>query len=263
MAENPSSQIGNETTAGKPQVSSVPYLYDVSREIVPEKKTLHKFGANSAIDASEEVIMSQGGMINYLSSAEIPKIKSSSADDDGDPEGIGAWTVKIIGLDANWDEQEETVTLNGQTLVALANTYIRVNRMYVVTGSVPVNANIGTITLYQNDGTTAMVVIAPARGQSQFCAWTVPNGKTLFVNSFGISEVNNKRIRARLYIRDNTVTNSVFRVQDETAAVAGQAIHHFEAPAKITQKTDIELRGVSDVIGSDVTGHFEGWYENE
>lgn len=273
MAENPSTSndIQNRDENGvpygikhvdnKPRVSSLPYTYDIAKDLITDHVAIHKFGANADIDNAEEVIMTQGGMINYLTSAEVPKIKSSSADDDGDPEGAGAWTVTIYGLDANWDIQNETVTLNGQTLVTLANSYIRVFRMIVETCSVPINANVGILTLYQNDGTTSMIEIAAGRGKTQFSAFTVPNGKKLFITHFGITEVNNRRVKARLYTRDNTVTSSPFRIQEETSIINAQSERSFMLPLVFGQKTDVELRGIGDQTNSDCTGYFEGWYE--
>ena len=82
-------------------------------------KVIHKFGHNLDINSSYETLWSVGGNYSYLSSATTLKISSADAnDDDGD---TGARTVLVQGLDTNYNEIEETVTLNGQTAVNTSN----------------------------------------------------------------------------------------------------------------------------------------------
>lgn len=59
--------------------------------------------------------------------ARVHAIVSSSTDDDGNPtSNTGAHTVLVEGLDENWEEISETVTLNGTSAVNTVNSYIRI-----------------------------------------------------------------------------------------------------------------------------------------
>lgn len=65
----------------------------------------------------------------FLSSAQVLQVSSSSVNDTG--AGVGARTVFVDGLDANYNFASETVTLNGQTAVNTVNSYLRVNHISV------------------------------------------------------------------------------------------------------------------------------------
>ena len=86
-----------------------------------------------AITNVEETIWTEGGIYVYPTSAEAVYISSTDANDTS--AGTGARTVKVFGLDANWELQEETVILNGQTQVRVGAslTWIRIFRAFVVT----------------------------------------------------------------------------------------------------------------------------------
>jgi hypothetical protein len=90
-----------------------PFELQVSRNQIQGHKTLFKFGNNSDINGSLETVWSHGGLYVYPTSAIQMKVSSSSADDSGT--GTGARTVVVGGLDADYNEITEVVTLTGQT----------------------------------------------------------------------------------------------------------------------------------------------------
>lgn len=72
--------------------------------------------------------------------------------------GTGCRTCYIGGLDANWDEINETITLNGQTPVLTTKSFIRINIMYSITvGSS--GTNLGDI--YATDNTDTFTAGVP------------------------------------------------------------------------------------------------------
>ena len=104
---------------------------------------VNKFGRTPDMDAadSNEDVWDGTGAYPHIAAAAAMTISSSSTDDDGAPVGTGALTVRVIGLDTNWLEVSQDVTLNGQTGVALPTSLIRVYRAYVLTvGTGGVNA---------------------------------------------------------------------------------------------------------------------------
>lgn len=138
-----------------------------------------KFGTNSDIDTGTvpEDIWEGGGAYNgWATAAEICQIASASANDTA--AGTGARTVQITGLDANYDVQSETLTLNGTSQVDTVNSYIRIHTATVLSaGSGGVNAGILTV---RQKVTTANVFLSMVAGRNQTncSAYTVPAGFT-------------------------------------------------------------------------------------
>ena len=71
------------------------------------------------------------------------QLSSTDAADTG--AGVGAQTVRVVGLDGNWDQVEETITMNGQAAsLASVGTFLRVNRLEVIAAG-NTNQNVGTV----------------------------------------------------------------------------------------------------------------------
>ena len=148
---------------------------EIARGNIPNHFTINKFGSNPDIDTSSdpETIWSAGGLYTFLSSSGTVAVVSDDAnDDDGD---TGARTVTIEGLDANYDQISETVTLNGTGSVNTTThtDWLRVHRAYVASAGSS-EANEGTITM--TVGATTVATIPPGVGQTQMAIYTIPNG---------------------------------------------------------------------------------------
>jgi len=246
----------------KPRVSSSPYLYDIAEGLISGHNPLHKFGANKDADSpNEETIWTGGGIYVYLSSASILKISSASAADTV-PSGTGAKTVQIYGLDSSFNEQNETISLTGQTSVNTVNQYRRIFRMIIRSaGSTGSNEGIvyaGTGTVTAGVPATVYAQIEIGINQTQMALWTVPDGMSLFITSLNATENNNKRGVCRLYIRPE---NEVFQLKADLAVANSSSNREFSLPLKIDSRSDIEFRVLSDVLNSDITAAFDGWYE--
>lgn len=106
---------------------------------------------NSAT-GSDLIIQDLGA--NYASQESLVeqtiKISSSSANDTGS--GTGAKTVLLSGYDKDYNEQSETIILNGQTAVNTTKKYILVRELEVLTVGIgltnagTVYAGVGTVT---------------------------------------------------------------------------------------------------------------------
>jgi hypothetical protein len=117
-----------------------------------------------------------GSGTGSLFASQTLNVVSGSANDAA--AGTGARTIKIWGIDSNYAEISETVTMNGASLVSTTNSYIAVNKVQVMTvGSGLTNAGIIDIT---NNANNAYVVSIPAsEGTSKIGGYTVPSGKSL------------------------------------------------------------------------------------
>lgn len=127
----------------------------------------------------EDLCGTSGAHAGFATSAEVVTVVSSSANDAS--AGTGARTVKITGLNSSWEEQSETITLNGTTSVDSTNTYLRVYGFEVLTaGSGGVTA--GAITIAQKVTTANIfLVIAAGLNKEYSSQYTIPKGKTGYV----------------------------------------------------------------------------------
>jgi hypothetical protein len=141
---------------------------------------VQKFGRIPDIDAGggNEEIWDGEGAYTYISAAAAMKISSTDAKDTS--AGVGARTVRVIGLDANWQEVSQDVTMNGTTGVAIPTSLIRVYRAYILTvGSEEDNAGdiwVGTGVI--TDGVPAVkhAGIKAGMGQTLMAVYTIPDG---------------------------------------------------------------------------------------
>lgn len=236
-------------------VSSTPYLYDIAAGNVAGRLALHKFGVNSDVNGTEEVVWSGGGLLPYLSSAELVKIKSDSANDTA--AGSGARTVTLYGLDAAHVEQSELLTLNGVTAVTAVNSYLHVFRVRVRSAGAT-SWNEGVISVRNNADDTTLARVEIAKNQTQMAVWTVPAGKTFYMVSFWAGESNDRNTAVDLYARP---PGEVFQNKLTVGVKASTDDKEWHIPRVFEAETDIEVRAQCSLTNASVSSGFEGWYE--
>jgi len=234
--------------------TSEPFELQVARRQIAWHYTVHKFGFNSDIDDTLETVWAQGGLYSYLAAATQLSVSSSSANDTS--AGTGARTVTLSGLDANYAEISETVTLNGQTAVTTTNSYLRIFRMVVNSaGSGGQNAGViyagtGTVTAGVPANKYATIVIGD--NQTLMAIWTVPANHTAYLLQTDVTVAttqNNKYCTASLVARP---FGEVFQVKDRFVKAESQATLTYSLPLKFEEKTDIEYRAIGDSAGADI-----------
>ena len=242
---------------------SEPFDLQVARGQIPNHKSLFKFGNNPDINGSLETIWSYGGLYVYPTSAIQMKVSSTSANDTSN--GTGARTIVVSGLNQNYDEVSETVTLSGQNAVLTVNTFIRVFRSYVVLAG---SSNTAEGTIYIGTGTvtagvpaTVYAEIVIGENQTLMAIWTVPAGYTLYINHGVFSAASNNSaqyILGKMMIRP---FGSVFRNAADLTANSNVIPYSFEVPLAVQEKSDIEARGIA-LSGTNfyTTASFEGIY---
>lgn len=243
------------------QVSSIsrvgttePFYLQVARNQISFHKSNFKFGFNSDVDDSLETVWAQGGLYSYLASASVLKVSSSSTADTS--AGTGARTVELSGLDTNYDEISETVTLNGQTAVNTTNEFLRINRMVVRSaGSGGQNAGViyaGTGTVTTGVPANKYATIAIGDNQTVMALWTVPRGYTAYLLQTDITVAttqNNKYCTVHLVSRPN---GEVFQIKDKFVKAESSVHQAYTIPLNFEEKTDIEVRAIGDSAGADI-----------
>jgi hypothetical protein len=243
------------------QVSSIsrvgttePFYLQVARNQISFHKSNFKFGFNSDVDDSLETVWAQGGLYSYLASASVLKVSSSSTADTS--AGTGARTVEIDGLDTNYDEISETVTLNGQTAVNTTNEFLRINRMVIKSaGTGGQNAGViyaGTGTVTTGVPANKYATIAIGDNQTVMALWTVPRGYTAYLLQTDITVAttqNNKYCTVHLVARPN---GEVFQIKDKFVKAESSVHQAYTIPLNFEEKTDIEVRAIGDSAGADI-----------
>ena len=129
-------------------------------------------------DTNEDIWDGEGAYGGFLAAAATMTVSSSSIDDDGDPAGSGALTVRVVGLDTNWAEVTQDVTMDGQTEVTLGTDLIRVYRAYVLTaGSGATNAGdiwVGTGTVTAGIPAVKHAGILTGNGETLMAIYSIP-----------------------------------------------------------------------------------------
>jgi len=225
--------------------STAMYL-DIARGVIPNSKIIHKFGANFDIDQNTdpESIWSGGGSYPWASLATAQTIYaiSTSASDTS--------TMTIEGLDADYNEKSETVTLNGLTAVTTTNTFIRVFRMTYD------DINVGTLEARVTSGTGTIVAqIEAGDAQTLMAVYTVPAGYSGYLINFDVTIDSKKDCTLMLYTRK--FGGLPFRIT-HMAEASGHYRYDFNAPLKFDEKTDIDVQ-VDNVSSNDssVTANFD------
>ena len=240
-------------------------LYDhtdlaIARGHTAGYRALYKFGYNPDVNGTEETVWAEGGNYVWPDNAATVFASSSSVNDTGG--GTGANTITIQGLDEDYNEIEESVTLNGQTQVATQLSYLRVYRAFVtLAGSSGTSG--GTVYLGSSGASGGVPNTVYANlglgNQTQIAAYTVPAGYTLYLDDInftaGISQAG-KVATCSFVSRDQG--SNVFRTRFINVLQSNQLITKFEYPQPYAEKTDLECRVVTDSSNNAIGASFQG-----
>jgi len=224
-------------------------------------RTLYKFGYNPDVDTQEETVWGNAGDYIWLDSAVTMFVSSTSANDSGT--GIGARTILIQGLDEDYNEIEETITLSGQTQVATQLSYLRVYRAFVTlagsnegTSGVIYIGSSGSTGGVPNSSVYASISIG---NQTQIAAYTVPAGYTLYIDEINFTAAVSqaqKLVHCKFNSRD--YESNVFRTRFVQVIQSNQLIQSFKYPQEFTEKTDLECRVSTDTTNTAIGASFQG-----
>jgi len=224
-----------------------PFELQVARNQIDGHTPLNIFGYSTAVGSTAlgpvwEGLTLSGGAYTYPSSAAALVLVSDSASD------TSALSIRIEGLDANFNPIIETIAMNGTTNVTTTNSFLRINLMSTTNG-----LNVGNITA--KIGATTYAKMNAGIGQTQMSLYTVPAGYTFYLSyvqadaSVGFTSSNYMKFAE--YNKDNT-TGEVNLLNQSTFVQAFQ--FPFTCPVAHLQKTDIQFQIVSNT-GSPFTAN--------
>ena len=241
------------------------YSFEVAQGNVAGIEQFSKFGRNTEIDTGSvpEDIWNGGGLYTgFPLSAETLEIRSENANDtDG---GTGARTVEISNLmdDTGALLPNVTVTLNGTSWVSLGvEAYYRATRMRVLTAGT-FGSNEGKLILRQATTTTNIFAVMPVHnGQTNIACFTVPLGKTLYVDMVKIqmSRENGSGGSARVSIRYRPHGGAWNTMRDVEITNSQSYVYEKSCWMVFPERTDVKLHcdDVSD-NNTSISGEFNG-----
>ena len=231
---------------------------------------IHKFGHAPDFDTGDgEVTIWDGAeddaawenmVYDYSTTADIDSISSSKTAD--------TVAIEVHGLDTNYNVVTTSATLNGVTRVALSTAYIRVYRAKNIgsanlSGHVAVYPNTALTAGIPTDKSAIRILIHPENNQTEMAIYTVPNGKSGYLDSFyasvgGANKSSNYIIK--LFVRP---FGGVFQLKHRTVVSddgSSRFQYNFSSPEKILQKSDVHMTVETTAVGvtaTSVAGGFD------
>jgi len=241
--------------------NTVPYNLRVAQGQVLGATALYRFGFNADVDTTEETVWSEGGNIPYPAAAGEVYISSSNANDVATT-GTGVRTIKVQGLDANYLQIEEDISLNGQTQVITTKEYLRILKVFVLTAGSN-GASAGTVYVGTTGATAGVPSVVYASfgssNQTQMAVYTVPASKTLYIEEIAftasVASVTNS-VTVKFKTREHA-TNA-FRTRFIQVLESDTTVAPFAYPLAIPAKTDIECRVIATTNNNQISASFEG-----
>lgn len=244
------------------------FYTDVALGKIPGYSYISKFGFGTV--AQNIVPITQTLAYPTPTAATALEILSSSGDDDDDVAKPGARKVTVIGLDANWEEQTEEVSMDGVTPVALANSYTRIYRWFVsesgTYATATAGSHVGTLTIRESGGGTIWTQIDATPfpvGQSEIGAYTIPAGKTGYLTTKHVTVDSNKSVDLYFFARrmaDDVADpyTGIMRIVDREVGVTGPVTTDYKIPkGPFVGPCDIGFMGVVSANTADVSVEFE------
>lgn len=199
-------------------------------------------GHNDSVGTTFETIWTEGGVYVYLANAEVLDIVSTDAKDTSD--GVGARTLKIDGLDDNFLEVTETISLNGTTPVTTSQAFLRVNKVIVI--AVGSEGDTAGNIVATGDTSTSVKVFAIEAGtnQSEACLFTVPANKKFLPTFLQLGNGKTDTSTLRFKIRQDPKTATSAFITTATLLQSEGLIFSF-LPGSVTApaKSDIQFDG--------------------
>jgi len=225
----------------------------------------NKFGYNKDIDenTSPETIWAGGGKFVRMTSPDTLELTSTSPNDSS--LGTGVQRVTIQGVDENWEDQTETLFMNGTTDVTTVNQWLGINRVSTyIAGSGGVNA--GDIKLETSTGSNLQAIMPAGEGVTQQCIFFVPAGKQFMAEWMWLNAVKlvggggepNINLVAIVYSAISNSTQAIFNGDLDTNKGGNVLDISPPRPFPITEKSMFCLEASSDVNNTTLNARFSG-----
>ena len=224
-------------------LTNLPIGLAIQKGLINNFSGVHKFGLNTAVGSGAfETVWDGNNTYTYPSSSGTATATSSDSDDN-------TGTVKIFGLDSNYDLAEETLTIGGS---AGTVSFIRVFRAVMITANTG-TANVGTITITVSSTTVAQ--IRAGYGQTLMCVYTIPRKYNAYLMQIDLGSSKDLENEIR-FISKEIDNGNVWNTKAFITTRGGFVEKNYVVPVKFTEKTDLELVAKASATSS-VSAGFE------
>jgi hypothetical protein len=224
-------------------LTNLPIGLAIQKGLINNFSGVHKFGLNTAVGSGAfETVWDGNNTYTYPSSSGTATATSSDSDDN-------TGTVKIFGLDSNYDLAEETLTIGGS---AGTVSFIRVFRAVMISANTG-TANVGTITITVSSTTVAQ--IRAGYGQTLMCVYTIPRKYNAYLMQIDLGSSKDLENEIR-FISKEIDNGNVWNTKAFITTRGGFVEKNYIVPVKFTEKTDLELIAKASATSS-VSAGFE------
>jgi len=195
---------------------------------------IHKFGAVPAMSQNQsgtiwdvDDTVYPWSSFNTAGTLSIPAVNAS---DNGK-------SIVLVGLDNDYLELSETVTVSSSTATTTTQAFKRIFRAYIHDGSA---TNADDIVV-QKGGTT-VATIKEGKAQTLMAVYTIPAGKIGYILKVMATCQAGADATGDMFIR--SFGDDSFRVSHsfEVSGNGGQHLYDFSVPVKVPEKSDIDFR---------------------
>jgi hypothetical protein len=243
---------------GHPIVEALDHSIEIARGAVSGRTNISVQSFISTSGTAEEDVWFQTGILVPLQAAVAMDIVSASVNDDGNPTtSTGLQTLTLVGLDASFNEQTVTYTMNGITPVTTAETWTRINTATGVTFGTYHGSNEGAITIRNTGGGNIQANVQLGTSISQKSHYSVPAGKTAYITRFNLNVDAAKTSIFRLYCVNNIddVTQPFSGgklLLHRVDGVVGFVDEQLSSPIIVSEKSDIWWTVEAGAAGTDI-----------
>jgi len=208
-------------------------------------KSVRKFGQRSGITttARQDVWTGTATTYPWPTAAAPVRVRAGGSAADA-AAGAGARKILVGGLDANWSEVSEEITLAGAgASAATAANFIRVFRAVVTDVGTYGGDNTGDIVIESTAG-VELAHIPADYGQTRQTMWTMPAGHTGVAIVIDIGTATNKsEMRADFHVREqaDAVPGKAARRIQSWLGLSGNIASVSFAGVQVPEKTDLWL----------------------
>src|SRR6056300_1774702 len=203
----------------------------VSRGLIRGAEVRNIFGYQQAGDTTLRALW-EFANTSYVfpTSAITMTVTSASASDDGK-------SLLIKGLDANYGEITDTVTINGGGDINTNKPFFRINDVILTSGE----TNVGLITVQNTGKTVKYGGIRVGDGRNQASIFTVPADKCFFLYRIDGFSSDSTAAKPAVF-RNFTITSSGQQYNTARTTFLGNMNIQRRLPFKYDEKTDIQFQ---------------------
>lgn len=242
-------KYGSSNTA-----SSGNWGLDVALGNIPGYSNIHKFGAVPAMSQNQTgtVWDKNDTVYPWDAWANSGNVTIATTASNGSPSTLDdGLLVTLIGLDENYAQVSETLTISGGTATG-TQVFKRLFRGFVTDGSTSNQTQIRV----SRDG-TEVLRITIGKSQTLMAIYTVPAGYTGYLLQGTCSVQYGSDATGDMFVR--YFGQDTFRVGHsfEVAGAGGQYLYPFSVPVAIPEKSDIDVRVTVRSNNARVTAAFD------